>query len=324
MEWRSESVRKGDYEMKTKLHSLPHLILALVVILLETPGFSVATGVSNKTEKAYILRSVYVKNQTSEYKVGVNKIIKILTDKGAILSPHGVEKVKSVGIILEKTMALKPNGSAEMKVWQIGWRNTDTGKAIPSRIPPLNLNVDKEGVITKAAELQTIPNVNEIMNAFMIYLPPGMVLFPNKAVKPGDVWTVSIPNPYWNGSPVEVRSRLVGMERIGGAESLRVSQFYSIPISYQFDKKGDYSQDSQHAVTSVVGTVYVSTVNYVQPRSAILLKRDENVRWELRFTGLNAVAKSNIKQKSVRFAASASVHSQLLKVEEPKARSRKR
>ena len=310
--------------MKTRLHSLPHLILALVVILLGAPGFSVAAGVSNSCGKAYVLHSVYVKNQTSEYKVRVNKIIKILADKGAILSPHGVEKVNSVGIIREKTLALKPNGSADMEVWQIGWRNASTGKAIPSRIPPLSINVNKEGVITRAAVLQTMPNVNEIMNAFMIYLPPGMVLFPNKAVRLGDVWTVIIPNPYWNGSPVDVRSRLVGGVRIGGVESLRVSQFYSIPISYQFDKKGDYSQDARHAVAAVAGTVYVNTINYIQPGSAKLVKRDENVRWELMFTGLNAVVKSSIKQKSVRIAALASVHSQLVKVDEPKTRTRKR
>lgn len=307
--------------MKTNLRSLPLLCLLFIPGLLVTfPAFGV--GLSNKIDKTYALRAVYVRNQIRVYKVGMYKSVKILNDKG-VLMPHGAMKSNSVGMILEKTIAVKPDGSAEMKVLQTGWKDATKGKVIAVRIPSLILDVDKRGVITKSVALQTVPNVTEILNAFMLYLPPGMALMPKNAVKIGDSWTVSVPNPYWQEGPVNLRNRLIGVERIGGVQTLRVSQYYSIPISYHFDRKGYYTEDAKLAVAAVKGTVSVNTVNYLQPSSMRLMKRDENVRWNMRFTGLNAVAQSHIAQKSVRVEASAALHSRLVKVEEPKTRRRK-
>lgn len=308
--------------MKVNLRPFAFIFPLLILSMLAASP-ACAAGVANMTGKNFFLHSRYVKNQFRAYNVGVNKSVKILTDKGALL-PHGSMKSNSDGVIVEKTISVEPDGSAEMKVSQTGWKDASKRKAIAARIPPMILKVDKQGVITKSDALQTAPNVTEIMNAFMIYVPPGMALMPNTTVKVGDSWKVSIPNPYWQGKPIDVRSRLAGVERIRGNQALKVSEYYSIPIFHQFDKNGYSTEDVKQVVATVNGTVSVITVNYIQPSSMILVKRNENVTWKMRFTGLNAVAQSHITRKSVRVEASAALRSQLVKVENPKLRRVKR
>src|SRR5207237_6794376 len=91
-------------------------------------------------------------------------------------------------------------------------------------------------------------------------------LLPEKPVHPGDSWTTSAPNPLTGQGDVVATSRFFRVEPVGGIETARIHQSYSLPIRMALQ------QGKSAAPVTVEGTMAVSAAVNFDPAAGRVVR----------------------------------------------------
>ncbi len=212
-----------------------------------------------------------------KYKQG--EINKYQTNMSITLAGMGAKKgaqggsmpIQQMSVMQEfKTSKLLPNGSAEVLITTT---NMQSGAAMGSTpLPkPVTLVMDSRGSV-KAAKGKPGGAMSSMFSGMMSSNALGTQQFPlpEKAVKPGDVWTTILPTPGMGTSTI--KGQFVKVETVGKHKTALLHYVLMMPMKVMMDAAMQPTQSAAAATMTMSGNIVMNVDNDVEMLDGRLIR----------------------------------------------------
>jgi len=223
-------------------------------------------------EKTYTLQMKPSIGDLLRYRMQMDMKMDLKSEKGELPIPTPVEGGMS-GTMRLKTVGIKPDGAAVVVVEIREGALTAMGNTIPfPEMPPVTLEMDRLGKVLKVRDAGKIPG-GTMFSQWMNFsqMPIQGVVLPDRPVRIGDSWETEIPFPI-SDQKVRVVTTLIGLETVGGQETLKIKQVMTVPVDMKLDQTGQPTKDTSRTMTTMTGEVSINSIANVLERNARLVK----------------------------------------------------
>jgi hypothetical protein len=277
--------------------TLPILTLAASSALL-WGGTSVSSSLAQDTpsappdNRAFVMTSQFTRGQVSRYQTQTALSLRFeAKDANRVTwGPSGTMNVLMRYLVKE----VKPDGTAQVAVLADGGTLVDaTNQALEIPKEPDNYpriaTLDKSGRLIAFKDTgkklgQTGP-FDGLFNQSNLLVNIHFLPMPEKPVKIGETWTAryalpgvkpvaesanptkSVPDEANDLGAVRVKVTLLGAEKIGTVETLKLQQMVSIPFEAMTDREGKPTSDAQKAAGSIQARMIFTLTAHALPAS---------------------------------------------------------
>jgi len=252
--------------------------VATVVFSAITPAFSQEKPAD--PDKTYDIKAKYSVGDLLKYQMNMNLNMAMTVPNGASPFPGG-EMVMTSGLKY-KTVGIKPDGTAVITIQTEGAKGTMMGQEMPvPATPPITMEVDSRG-IGKMRGMENVPGgqvLSQLMN--MNKMPSMGLALPDHPVKIGESWDVEIPSPM---GKIKMASTLLGVERLGGVETLRIKMITTMPLDFKMGAAGTPVTDDAKAMMIMSGNSVTSSILNIQSDNARILKLAGDIKTDMKMT----------------------------------------
>lgn len=234
-------------------------------------------------EKTYDLRAVYSIGDLLRYQIQMNLTMDLKAERADLPIPPDM-KMEMKAEMLWKTVGLKPNGEGVVVLTTRKGEASlmGSGMALPEP-PPVTMEMDQRGRVVKMRGLENMPGGQMFSQWMNFHQMPGMGVFlPERPVKTGDTWESEV--TMFGDARGKVVSTLVGVEAVGGKETLKIKQVWSVPLDLKIDQTGQRARDADRAQMILSGTFSADSLVNILAANARLVKvvTDVNGAMEMR------------------------------------------
>ncbi|MCS6776426.1 MAG: hypothetical protein RMJ43_00980 [Chloroherpetonaceae bacterium] len=136
-----------------------------------------------------------------------------------------------------------------------------------------------------------------------LLVPLHFLPLPDKAVRTGDTWNVTDPVPgagnekrqdRGNEKPSEEKREaratltLLGTDRLGNQETVKIKHLLTIPIEAWTDREGRATTDPKKAEGKLFGQLSYGQIAHVEPQTGLILRSEGQIQGDIRFEGVLA------------------------------------
>ncbi len=253
------------------------VFMAGVVLFLAAPPL-MGQDKQADPDKTYDIKAKYAVGDLLKYKMQMNMNLAMTVPTGASPFPGG-EMIMSSGIKY-KTVAVKPDGSAVIVMQAENAQVSMMGNAMPTPpSPPITMEVDARGVGKMRSGLNTpgMQALSQVMN--LQQMPTMGVVLPDHPVKIGDSWDSELPSTM---GKIKLASTLLGVEAVGGVETLRIKMVTIMPLDIKMGKTGTPVTDAAAAMMIMTGTAVTNSILNIQADNARIIKMAGDVKTDMK------------------------------------------
>jgi hypothetical protein len=235
------------------------------VLAQETPP-----GPPTDPNKTYSPVAKYSLNDLLKYKMGMKMLVSTKNDKGE--SPMPDQEMEMATTTKLKTVKVRDDGSAVLMSTTEGGTMTSMGTKAPiPATPPIKMEINKFG-IAKMSGMENLQGGAAISKMFDFNNMPSMgILFPDHPVKVGESWENLLPNPMGGDEKLKIVSTLLGVEMLGGRETLKIKQTMAMPMKLAFGQ-GGVTKDETNAMMVMKGIVNSNGIMNIIEETGRLVK----------------------------------------------------
>lgn len=136
-----------------------------------------------------------------------------------------------------------------------------------------------------------------------LLVPLHFLPLPDKPVRAGDSWNVADPVPAAGGEKRQERESgkrpgegsdaratltLLGTDRLGNQETLKIKHLLTIPIEAWTDREGRAITDPKKAEGKLFGQLSYGQIAHVEPQTGLILRSEGQIQGNIRFEGVLA------------------------------------
>src|SRR5579872_1106649 len=230
--------------------------------------------------KTYDLAAKYSVGDLLKYKAQMNFNVQVTTPGGNNAFPGG--DIAGGFTMRMKTVGLLPDGTGVIALTVEGSEMSMMGNTLPMpQMPTTMIEADRRGR-TKPRGLATAPGAGQAfaqmfdMNRMSSSM--GAVL-PDHPVKVGDTWQTEMPMPI--GGTLKVVNTLMGVETVGGLETLKVKQVMTMPFDIKIGPDQKPTRDASKAVMVMTGSGTVDGVLNILESNARLVRMVADIKSDM-------------------------------------------
>lgn len=254
---------------------------------LKTGRFAVLAGIfmalaavaASAQDKTYNLAVKYTVGDLLTYKMQMNTNMELKTPDGNPGPLPAMEMVMSTTTRM-KTAGIKPDGTAVITTRNEKGEMTMMGNTVPiPKTPDVTLEIDKRGV-GKMRGLEKIEGA-QVLSQFMNMnqLPTTGAVLPDHPVKIGDSWETEIPSPM--GGTVKFTSTLLGVEQVGGQETLKIKQVMTMPMNFKIGPDTKPTTDEDKAMLIMKGDYIMNGLVNILEENGRLIKMAADIKGDI-------------------------------------------
>jgi hypothetical protein len=154
-------------------------------------------------------------------------------------------------------------------------------KAAAPAAPPVKMEINKLGV-AKMSGLEKVQGAEMITKMFNFDSLPSMgALFPDHPIKVSESWETLMANPLGGEEKLKIVSTLLGMETIGGRETLKIKMVINMPMTIAMGANSQPTKDVSTAIMVMTGYVTTNSIMNVLEETGRLVKSVNSMKGEM-------------------------------------------
>ena len=209
--------------------------------------------------RSYALKLVYHQGDMTNYAVNTTMKMRMKAEKQGMNVPENSDFSMAM-VSRSLVTAVRSDGKYRIRSTIISGTVRAMGMEMPvPKTAATTMVVDQrgrassiQGPAMSGADLMQMMNVGN--------LPSLGVLLPDRPVRTGDTWSESLPAPMGKGK-MRYDCALLGEERVGGVETVKVKQVVTMPVEIHIDGKGAPTTDPDAPLTMTGQVVIGQTFN---------------------------------------------------------------
>ena len=181
-----------------------------------------------------------------------------------------------------KTVKVGADGSAVVMILTESSTVTVNGsKAAAPAAPPMKMEINKLGV-AKMSGLEKVQGAEMFSKMFNLDSLPSMgAVFPDHPVKVSESWETFMPNPFGGEEKLKIVSTLLGTEKIGGRETLKIKMVINMPMKIAMGANSQPTKDVSTAIMVMTGSINGNSIMNVIEETGRLVKSISSMKGDM-------------------------------------------
>jgi hypothetical protein len=243
-------------------------------------------------DRTYSPVSKYAAGDLLKYRMTMTMAMEMVVPGGGA-SPMPPMNMESTATVAMKTAGVKPDGTAVVVMTTGNAKSIMNGSEFPTPpAPAITMEIDKRGM-SKVRGLEKVKGA-EMLGQFMNMnnVPSMGAILPERPVKIGDTWETELPSPM-GGQKYKMVSTLLGVEKVGDQETLKIKQDFTVPMETMIGPEGGPTKDESKAMVVMSGSMVGSSVMNIVEGTGRLLKSMADMNADIKMTMKGEAAKQS-------------------------------
>lgn len=254
--------------------------------------------------RSYVLKLVYRQGDMTAYAVNTSMKMRMTAEKQGTNLPDNSDFSMAM-VSRSLVTGVRSDGKYRVRSTIVSGTVRAMGMEMPvPKTLPTTMVVDQRG---RASSVQgpamTGADLTQMMN--MGNLPSLGVLLPDHPVRAGDTWSENLPAPMGKGQ-MRYDCALLGEERVGGVETVKVKQVVTMPIEMHINEKGAPTTDPDAPLT-MTGEVVINQAFNLRPTTGWVEKGIGSLRLSISLRVQGKQAESSPFGKSLSIDGNGTV-----------------